>query len=140
MAAVLKQAEKSAGREKEGSEIAFFGGSFTAVPIPYQEELYKPHIPLWSTALFSGIRISTRPDAIDDEILKRLKRYGVACIELGAQSMDDQVLAVNQRGHTAEDVVQASRLIRQHGFSLGLQMMTGLYGSSPDSTGQPLKR
>lgn len=133
VAAVLKQAEKELEGKKEGSEIAFFGGSFTAVPIPYQEELLQAAYPFVVNGSFSGIRISTRPDAIDDEILKRLKRYGVTCIELGAQSMDDQVLAVNQRGHTAEEVVQASWLIRQHGFSLGLQMMTGLYGSSPDS-------
>ena len=62
--------------------------------------------------------------------LERLKQYGVKSIELGAQSMDDRVLVLNQRGHTAQDVVNASRMIREYGFSLGLQMMTGLYGSS----------
>ena len=77
----------------------------------------------------SGIRISTRPDCIDSEVLALLKRYGVTAIELGAQSMDNEVLAANDRGHTAEDVEQASRLIRENGFELGLQMMVGLYKS-----------
>lgn len=81
---------------------------------------------------FRGIRISTRPDAIGNEILRLLKSYGVTSIELGAQSMSDDVLRLNGRGHTAEDVRAASRLITEHGFDLGLQMMTGLYGSSVD--------
>lgn len=84
------------------------------------------------TDIFSGIRISTRPDYIDDEILNTLKEYNVTSIELGAQSMDDCVLTANDRGHTEEDVVKASKLIKSYGFSLGLQMMTGLYKSSPE--------
>ena len=79
---------------------------------------------------FNGIRISTRPDAIDLNILKILKSYGVNAIELGAQSMCDDVLLANKRGHTSEDVINASHLIKSFGFSLGLQMMTGLYKSS----------
>ena len=79
---------------------------------------------------FQGIRISTRPDCIDEEVLLLLKKYKVTSIELGAQSMSDAVLTANDRGHTAQDVIDASRLIRSHGFSLGLQMMTGLYKSS----------
>ena len=79
---------------------------------------------------FKGIRISTRPDAINDEILNILKSYKVTSIELGAQSMVDSVLDANNRGHSCDDVVQASRLIKEYGFSLGLQMMTGLYKST----------
>jgi len=75
-----------------------------------------------------GIRISTRPDCINCEILDILKQYGVTSIELGAQSMQDDVLKLNLRGHTVKDVENAARLIKQYGFSLGLQMMTGLYG------------
>lgn len=81
---------------------------------------------------FRGIRISTRPDAIDDEVLSLLKHYGVTSIELGAQSMNDTVLSMNGRGHGANDVRRAASMIREHGFELGLQMMTGLYGSSDD--------
>ena len=76
--------------------------------------------------------MSTRPDAIDANILHLLRRYGVTSIELGAQSMDDRVLRCNARGHTPRDVESASRLIAAYGFELGLQMMTGLYGSTPD--------
>ncbi len=79
---------------------------------------------------FKGIRISTRPDCIDKDILNILKHYGVTSIELGAQSMDDNVLLSNKRGHTSQDVVNASLLIKEYGFSLGLQMMTGLYKSN----------
>ncbi len=76
---------------------------------------------------YDGIRCSTRPDCIDEEILGILKSYGMTAIELGAQSMNDEVLTANRRGHTAQDVRRASRLIKQSGFELGLQMMTGLY-------------
>ncbi len=81
---------------------------------------------------FKGIRISTRPDCIDEDILTILKQYKVTSIELGAQSMDDEVLLCNNRGHKACDVVNASKLIKSFGFSLGLQMMTGLYKSTPE--------
>ena len=78
---------------------------------------------------FKGIRVSTRPDCIDEDVLETLKNYGVTAIELGAQSMDDNVLSANRRGHTADDVRRASALIKDYGFELGLQMMTGLYKS-----------
>lgn len=79
---------------------------------------------------FSGIRISTRPDCIDDEVLQILKSYKVTSIELGAQSMDNIVLNANKRGHNSDDVAAASERIKSFGFSLGLQMMTGLYKST----------
>ncbi len=79
---------------------------------------------------FKGIRISTRPDCIDENILTILKKYKVKAIELGAQSMSDTVLLANDRGHSAQDVINASNLIKSQGFELGLQMMTGLYMSS----------
>ena len=84
------------------------------------------------TTVFSGIRISTRPDYIDEEVLEILKEYNVTSIELGAQSMDDLVLEANNRGHSADDVTRASKLIKKYNFSLGLQMMTGLYSSTYD--------
>ena len=81
---------------------------------------------------FRGIRISTRPDCIDEDILALLRSYKVTSIELGAQSMSDDVLSANGRGHTALDVERASALIKNMGFELGLQMMTGLYKSSDE--------
>ena len=118
------------GVDTKNTEIAFFGGSFTAIDREYMVSLLdatKPYI-----QNFYGIRCSTRPDAIDRDILSLLKEYKVTSIELGAQSMYDRVLEMNERGHTSSDVERASQLIKANGFSLGLQMMTGMYGSTPD--------
>ncbi|MBQ8533907.1 MAG: radical SAM protein [Clostridia bacterium] len=115
------------------SEIAFFGGSFTAIDKDYMLSLLSAAYPFLKSGSFSGIRVSTRPDEIDAERLRILKDYGVTAIELGAQSMDDEVLRKNRRGHTAKDVEDASLLIKEFGFSLGLQMMTGLYGSTDET-------
>lgn len=113
------------------TEIAFFGGSFTAIPRAYMTELLEAAKPF--AASCKGIRISTRPDCIDGEILAVLREYHVTAIELGAQSLDDEVLRLNDRGHTAADVVMASALIRENGFELGLQIMPGLYGADVKS-------
>ncbi|MBQ3417199.1 MAG: radical SAM protein [Ruminococcus sp.] len=112
------------------AEIAFFGGSFTAIDRDYMLSLLEAAYPY--TERFRGVRISTRPDYIDDDILVLLKKYNVSAIELGAQSMSDEVLSANDRGHTANDVRTASRLIREYGIELGLQMMTGLYKSTDE--------
>lgn len=117
-------------KSPENTEIAFFGGSFTAIPRDYMTELLKAAEEFVGEGKFSGIRCSTRPDCIDDEILGLLKQSGVTAIELGAQSMSEKVLELNERGHTSADVVKAAGLIKNYGFELGLQMMTGLYGSS----------
>lgn len=123
----------SSGRvDPKTSEIAFFGGSFTAIDRDYMLCLLERANEYINKGLFKGVRISTRPDCINEEILNILKKNGVSTIELGAQSMDDGVLSLNERGHTADDVRNASRLIKEYGFELGLQMMTGLYGSSYD--------
>lgn len=116
--------------DKSNTEIAFFGGSFTAIDRTYMIELLSAANEFVGEGKFRGIRISTRPDYINDEILSVLKKYGVTSVELGAQSMSDRVLAANERGHSAEDVKKASLLIKQHGFELGLQMMVGLYQST----------
>ncbi len=115
--------------EGNGTEIAFFGGSFTAIDREYMTALLAAAYPFVEAKRAVGIRISTRPDAIDDEILTILRRYGVSAIELGAQSMDDEILRLNKRGHKASDVEAASERIKSFGgFSLGLQMMEGMYG------------
>ncbi|MBR3630211.1 MAG: radical SAM protein [Oscillospiraceae bacterium] len=113
------------------TEIAFFGGSFTAIPHPYMLELLEAARPYAERC--KGIRISTRPDAIDGSILHMLQTYSVRAIELGVQSLDDSVLQKNGRGHTAADVERACDMIRREGFELGLQIMPGLYGSTPET-------
>lgn len=127
-----RQALSQLGDSARDAEIAFFGGSFTAIEPALMRSLLEAAAPFTGEGGFHGIRISTRPDAIDAGILALLKHYGVTAIELGAQSMDDGVLAANHRGHTPHDVVTASELIHAYGFELGLQMMTGLYTSSPE--------
>lgn len=113
------------------TEIAFFGGSFTAIDRGYMNALLDAADKYIGENGFKGIRISTRPDFIDNEILSLLKEKKVTAIELGAQSMDDEVLKLNNRGHTAEDVSRSLELIQKYGFESGLQIMTGLYGSTP---------
>ena len=129
----IDDAVKIASENGDGKgEIAFFGGSFTAIPKEYMTSLLERAKVYIDQGFFEGIRISTRPDCITEEILILLKEYGVTSIELGCQSMDDEVLLKNGRGHTADDVVKAAELIKKFGFELGVQMMTGLYGDSDD--------
>ena len=116
--------------DSKGGEIAFFGGSFTAIDRQTMVSLLSAAHRYIADGSFRGIRVSTRPDAIDPEICSVLKSYGVTAVELGAQSLDDNVLRLNRRGHTADDVVRAARLLKAEGFETGLQMMTGLYGST----------
>lgn len=115
--------------EAAGGEIAFFGGSFTMIEREYMLSLLEAAYEYVEKGIFKGIRISTRPDGINSEICEILKSYGVTAVELGAQSLDDNVLMINERGHTAKQVEDACRLLKENGFELGLQMMTGLYGS-----------
>lgn len=125
----------SSPEDRSQTEIAFFGGSFTAIDRDYMTSLLERAAKYLKTPEqdgFRGIRISTRPDCIDEEILMLLKKFGVKSIELGAQSMRDSVLSANLRGHTADDVKMASELIKRNGLELGLQMMVGLYKSTPE--------
>lgn len=117
---------------KENSivEVAFFGGSFTGIEEERQIELLSTAYEFIKSKKVDSIRISTRPDYINKEVLKRLKKYKVKTIELGVQSANDYILRKAGRGHTFEDVKKASKLIRLYGFKLGHQMMVGL----PEST------
>ncbi len=114
-------------------QVAFFGGSFTGIPRDLQQRYLETAASYVRKNIVDSIRISTRPDYIDPGILALLKEYHVSTIELGAQSMDDEVLRRAGRGHTAADTVRAAALIRGGGFTLGLQTMTGLPGADPES-------
>ena len=116
----------------KGAELAFYGGSFTAIPEEQQEELLDAARPFLEDGTLRSIRLSTRPDAIDEKILERLKRHGVETVELGAQSMSDAVLYESGRGHSAEDTRRAARLVKKAGMHLILQMMTGLPGADEE--------
>lgn len=130
-AAVSRAMENDSLRD---AEIAFFGGSFTAIEREYMLSLLTVASEYVDYDRFKGIRISTRPDCIDDKICSVLKKYKVSAVELGAQSMDDNVLSLNKRGHTVKDVENAVALLKSHGFETGLQMMTGLYGSDDNES------
>ena len=127
---IIEDHLRSIGDKEAQLEIAFFGGSFTAIEKEKQEELLQLAYEYVKDGKVESIRISTRPDCIDKETLKRLKSYKVKTIELGVQSANDYILKRANRGHTFEDVKKASKLIRRYGFQLGHQMMVGL----PEST------
>ena len=127
---IIDEYLKSIEKEDAQIEIAFFGGSFTAIEPERQEELLQVAYEYIKNGKVDSIRISTRPDCIDKQILKRLKKYKVKTIELGVQSANNYILNTSNRGHTFEDVKKASKMIRWNGFKLGHQMMVGL----PEST------
>ncbi len=129
---IIDDALKTVDPKKDEVEIAFFGGSFTG--IDRQDMLFllsaaKSYI---DNGLVCSIRLSTRPDYIDEEILSILKEHKVRNIELGVQSMNDSVLLASKRGHTSEQTKKACKLIKKYGFNLVGQMMLGLPGSDKE--------
>lgn len=127
---IIESYLKNIKEEDSYKEVAFLGGSFTGIEIEKQKEYLEIANEYVENKQINGIRISTRPDYINKEILKMLKKYHVTTIELGVQSTNDYILKRCDRGHTFEDVKNASKLIRRYGFNLGHQMMVGL----PEST------
>lgn len=131
---------KTIEREDTHIEIGFFGGSFTGIDQVLQEELLGAAQSYLNEKKVDGIRLSTRPDYMDEETVARLQAFGVTTVELGVQSMDDEVLNKNLRGHTAEDTVRASRLIKNSGMALGHQVMPGLFGDSPETFRETVRK
>lgn len=122
-------------------DIAFFGGSFTGLSKPEMAAYLRPAAELRrADGRITGIRLSTRPDYITPDILDFLLSYGVTAVELGAQSMSDEVLAASRRGHTAADTVRACELIKAYGFELVLQFMPGLPQDTPQSIDYTVRR
>ena len=127
-------------KEKINIEVAFFGGSFSGLPINEQIEYLEVAHKYVLDKSINGIRISTRPDYIMPTELNILKKYGVTTIELGVQSMDDNVLNVCKRGHKSIDTIRASKLIKLWGFKLGHQIMIGLPKSNKNSEEYTIKQ
>lgn len=111
-------------------EVAFFGGNFTGLPLQMQNDYLEAVQHYLDKGLINGIRCSTRPDYITQQRVKEIKRLGMLNIELGAQSTDNEILKHCKRGHTFEDIVEASQIILSEGITLGLQMMIGLPSST----------
>lgn len=121
-------------------EVAFFGGTFTSLPVWDQERLLAPLQPLLEKGELASVRVSTRPDAVNRTTAEFLWSRGVRTVELGIQSLDDRVLASAGRGHTVRDVENASRILAGAGFRVGLQLMPGLPGDSPATALATLRR
>lgn len=111
-------------------ELSFFGGSFTGIPIDEQRDFLAIAREYKEQGVISKIHLSTRPDYIDRPILDNLKAYGVDTIELGVQSFSDEVLRASKRGHDAACVYKSCELIKDYGFTLGIQLMIGLPGDT----------
>ena len=116
--------------ERRHIEVAFYGGSFTALAIKIQCELLAPAYEALQWGKIHAIRVSTRPDCISDTIVEHLISYGVSTIELGVQSLDNEVLQASARGHNCNDVIQAVAIIKKLGLVCGIQCMPGLPGEN----------
>lgn len=121
-------------------DVAFFGGSFTALPEQVQDRLLAPVQPYLEDGVVRSVRISTRPDGLDGAVVRRLAGQGVAIIEIGVQSMDDEVLALSGRGHDAAASEAALGCIRGQGLVAGAQLMPGLPGDTPARALRSLER
>ena len=117
---------------RRNPEVAFYGGTFTGLPKDRIKELLEAVAPYIRDRFISAIRVSTRPDFIDEERLKIMKAFHVRTVELGVQSLDEDVLSMAQRGHTAGDVIRAVQILKKSGFKVGIQLMPGLPGDSKE--------
>ncbi len=113
-------------------EVAFFGGSFTGIPRDMQQDYLQSVNPFLTNGEINGIRLSTRPDYIDNDKLSLLREHGVTTVELGVQSFKNHVLEQSRRGHTVSDVYAACTHVKDHGLQLVIQLMPGLPGESVD--------
>ncbi|MFB0506140.1 MAG: elongator complex protein 3 [Thermodesulfobacteriota bacterium] len=121
-------------------EIAFYGGSFTGIEKKVQIQLLLAVQPLIQGGLIDTVRVSTRPDYIDPQTLQLLRKHGVKTVELGVQSMVEEVLRCSKRGHTADDVLKAVELLHGHGFEVGTQIMVGLPGDDAQGYARTVDR
>lgn len=120
-----------ANHSGEPKEIAFYGGSFTALPYAYRADLLSRFQAVVDAQ--TSFRISTHPLYISPEILKECREQGIKCIELGIQDFSDKVLEASGRGYTYQQALSVAEIVQQHGFTLGVQLMPGLPGSSEET-------
>ncbi|MDU9047614.1 MAG: radical SAM protein [Candidatus Electrothrix sp. Rat3] len=121
-------------------QVAFYGGSFTGLPQARQEELLGAVAPFLDQGRVQSLRLSTRPDYIDQKRVALLRRYGVSTVELGVQSMNDRVLALAKRGHSAADVDRSVPLLRQARMEVGIQLLLGLSGDTRTTLRQTVEQ
>ena len=123
-----------------GAELAYYGGSFTCLPRRQQEDWLELAAPYIRDGVIGGIRVSTRPDAVDDGVCAFLRQHGVTTVELGVQSFHDAVLAQSGRSCRRAQSEQACRAVRRAGLRLGVQLMTGLPGDRPELARDSLRQ
>jgi histone acetyltransferase (RNA polymerase elongator complex component) len=131
VSAIRLHAEQAHSSGRAG-EVAFYGGTFTALPRETLVKILDCAAAFAAAGLFTGIRFSTRPDCLDEEICGLLSAYPVSTVELGVQSLSDAVLDASGRGYSAAQVPDAAARVREHGWSLGIQLMAGLPQDSRD--------
>ncbi len=129
---IVEQYLAGTAKKRGGIQIAFYGGNFTGLDEDEQTRLLGLTEPYLETGRVQSLRISTRPDAIDRRILDRLCTYRVRTVEIGVQSMNDEVLTLSERGHTAREAVEAVRLLKEGGLEAGVHLMAGLPGDNPE--------
>ncbi|HYA42578.1 MAG TPA: radical SAM protein [Syntrophobacteraceae bacterium] len=117
-------------RSGRSGEIAFFGGTFTALPPAAMESILASVSIFVRQGIFTGIRFSTRPDCLEDRVMDLLSKYPIRTVELGAQSLSDRVLQKSGRGYSASTVRDASKLVKDAGWKLGIHLMAGLPGDN----------
>ncbi len=140
-AGIMKKiAEYRSTGKRELTEVAFFGGSFTALPESVRAKLLNPLQPMIAAGEVDSVRVSTRPDCIDVAAACFLKKMGVSTVELGVQSMDDNVLELSGRGHGAKDTDSAVACLKEQGLAVGIQLMPGLPGDTPAKSIASLRR
>lgn len=128
-------------RKQEGpTHFAFYGGSFTCLPKDLQSQMLEAVSPWLKSGHIDLIRLSTRPDCIDDSSCELLARHGVEVVELGVQSLDDNVLLASRRGHDSKDCYDAVKNLNNNGFQIGIQLMPGLPGESRYSFMQTVQK
>ncbi|MBU8850219.1 MAG: radical SAM protein [Desulfobacterales bacterium] len=125
---------------REQVELAFFGGNFLGLApetIIQLLDLIQPYI---QEKKIDGIRFSTRPDTITQQMLDLIMQYNISAVELGVQSMNDEVLSKSRRGHTGMDTIKAIHLLKEYPFKIGIQVMVGLPGDNEDSLFESTKK
>jgi histone acetyltransferase (RNA polymerase elongator complex component) len=118
------------GNRRNTVQIAFYGGNFLGLPPHVIQTLLNGAEEFIRLKQADSIRFSTRPDTITPEQLDRLRGFSVRTIEIGVQSMNDNVLAISRRGHTAQDTINAVRYLKENRYDVGIQMMVGLPGDN----------
>ena len=113
-------------KERKPTHFAFYGGSFTCLPMDQQSRMLEAISPWVKKGEIDKLRLSTRPDCISPEVCELLKRYNVGVVELGVQSLDNKVLLASRRGHDSKDACIATELLKENGFQVGIQLMPGL--------------